>query len=265
MRMMSIASGSSGNCIYIGTDDANILVDAGISKKRIVDGLKTIDLSLEDIDAILITHEHDDHIRGIGVLERKCVIPVYSTIGTLEFIKDCTKLGKLPTDIYNSIVPGESFCIKDLLVTPVSISHDAVDPVAYVFSKGDKRIGVLTDIGYYDDNILTAFQDLNALLVESNHDVNMLLTGAYSYSLKQRILGKKGHLSNESCGRMLGELLNDKMKSILLGHLSKENNFPDLAYETVRMEINLSDNNYKAEDFNICVAFRDRPSDIISV
>lgn len=265
MRMMSIASGSSGNCIYIGTDNAHILVDAGISKKRIVEGLKLLDLSLDDIDAIVVTHEHDDHIRGIGVVERQSMTPVYGTNGTLEYIKGYQPLGKLPEGIYHSVVPGNDFLVKDIRISPVSISHDAVDPVAYVFSNEDKKIGVLTDIGHYDSNLLESFQNLNAMLIESNHDVNMLMTGPYPYYLKQRILGNRGHLSNESCGRMLGELLNDKLENILLGHLSKENNFPDLAYETVRMEINLSDSSYKADDFNICVAGRDKPSDIISV
>ena len=133
MRMMSIASGSSGNCIYIGTEQTHILVDAGISKKRIVEGLKMLDLTLDDIDAILITHEHDDHIKGVGVVERQSVTPLYGTYKTLEYIQGHASLGCLPEGIYHSIIPGEEFCIKDLLFKPVAISHDAVDPVAYVF------------------------------------------------------------------------------------------------------------------------------------
>lgn len=265
MRMMSIASGSSGNCIYIGTESAHILVDDGISKKRVIEGLNKLDLTLLDIDAILITHEHDDHIRGLGVLERQNVTPVYGTYDTLDYISGYGPLGRIPEGIYHSVTPGEEFSIKDLNIRPISIFHDAADPVAYVFSCGDKKAGILTDLGHYDDYILQSFKGLNAMLVESNHDINMLMTGPYPYMLKQRILGDTGHLSNESCGRMLGELINDGTENIFLGHLSKENNFPDLAYETVRMEINLGDNPYKAEDFNIRVARRDTPSDIISI
>lgn len=265
MRMMSIASGSSGNCIYIGTANAHILVDDGISKKKVVEGLSKLDLTLDDIDAVLVTHEHDDHIRGVGVLERQSITPVYGTSGTLNYISQYKSLGKLPEGIYHSVIPETDFTIKDLTIRPVSISHDAIDPVAYVFSQGDKRCGILTDLGYFTDEILSEFSNLNAMLVEANHDINMLMTGPYPYTLKQRILGNSGHLSNESCGRMLGEILCDATEHVFLGHLSKENNFPDLAYETVRMEINLGENPYKAEDFNIRVAKRDEPSDIISI
>lgn len=265
MRMMSIASGSSGNCIYIGTDEAHILVDAGISKKRIVEGLKVLDLTLDDIDAILITHEHDDHIKGVGVVERQSVTPLYGTGKTLEYIQNYNTLGKLPEGIYHDVIPGEELSIKDLTFKPISISHDAVDPVAYVFSDGNKKAGIVTDLGVYDDSVIENFRNLNTLLIEANHDINMLMTGSYPYSLKQRILGNRGHLSNESCGRLLGEIIGEDTKNVILGHLSRENNFPELAYETVRMEINLGDNNLKAEDFNIAVAKRSEPSEIILI
>ena len=265
MRMMSIASGSSGNCIYIGTDNTHILVDAGISKKRILEGLSRLDLTLSDIDAVLITHEHDDHIKGVGVLERHSVTPLYGTKGTLSHIFGAKHLGNLPEGISHSVVPGVEFCIKDLRISPVSTSHDAVDPVAYTFSDGKVKSGVITDLGMYDEDIINHFYNLNALLIESNHDINMLMTGPYPYMLKQRILGDNGHLSNESCGRLLNEIIGSETENILLGHLSKDNNFPELAYETVRMEINMGNNNLKAEDFNIRVAMRDANSDIISI
>lgn len=265
MRMMSIASGSSGNCIYIGTDNTHILVDAGISKKRIIQGLEKLDLTLNDIDAIFITHEHDDHIKGVGVFERHCITPVYGTSGTLSYISNNKNLGALPDGIFHSISPGAELCIKDLCISSVSVSHDAVDPVAYCFSDGTHRMGVVTDLGVYNDEIINKFYNLNSLLIESNHDINMLLTGHYPYMLKQRILGNSGHLSNESCGRLLEEIIGPQTENILLGHLSKDNNFPELAYETVRMEINMGTKGLKAEDFNIRVASRDDTSDIISI
>lgn len=263
MRLMSIASGSSGNCIYIGTDTTHLIIDDGISKKRVVDGLKRLDLKPEDIDAILITHEHDDHTSGLGVFERACNIPIYGTDGTISRIKSFEKLGVMPDNIYNTFSAGDTLKFGDIIVSTTSVSHDAVDPVAYSFSDGKSKAGIVTDLGEYTKDIVEKFSNLDTILVESNHDVNMLLTGAYPYQLKQRILGEKGHLSNESCGRMLGEILGDRTQNIFLGHLSKENNFPELAFETVRMEINLGDNRFNADDFNIRVASRVEPSDIV--
>ncbi len=265
MRMMSIASGSSGNCIYIGTDEAHILVDDGISKKKVLEGLKKLDLSADDIDAVLVTHEHDDHIKGIGVLERHSTTPIYSTKKVLNYIENNRNLGAIPEGIYHPVTSGDSFKIKDIEIQTVPVSHDAADPVAYVFTNKEKKAGIVTDLGFYDERIVKAFSNLDTMLIESNHDINMLMTGPYPYPLKQRILGERGHLSNEACGRLLGEILNDKVEHIFLGHLSKENNFPDLAFETVRMEINLGDNRFKADDFDIKVARRDAPSDIIII
>mgnify|MGYP002623983279 CR=1 FL=1 len=264
MRMMSLSSGSSGNCIYVGSENTHILIDVGISRKAVLEGLDKLDLSLDDIDAILITHEHDDHIKGLGVIERCRRIPVFSAKGTIDYLEKCDRIGRVPEEIYNSFIAGDSFTIGDLEISSTKISHDAADPVAYVAGHADKRAGVLTDLGKYDDSIVKDFKNLDAMVLESNHDVNMLLNGPYTYPLKQRIIGDKGHLSNESCGRLLCELLNDHMRKVLLGHLSRENNFPELAYETVKCEINLGDNEFKASDFDISVAPRNQASDIIN-
>ena len=145
----------------------------------------------------------------------------------------------------------------------MSISHDAADPVAYLVSDGRHRVGVVTDLGYYDADIVSHMEGLDALLLEANHDIHMLQVGAYPYPLKQRILGERGHLSNETSGQLLGQILHDGMQHILLGHLSKENNYDELAYETVRLEISLGDNPYRGNDFPIEVAKRDRPSNLI--
>ena len=145
----------------------------------------------------------------------------------------------------------------------MSISHDASDPVAYLVSDGRHRVGVVTDLGYYDADIVSHMEGLDALLLEANHDIRMLQVGAYPYPLKQRILGERGHLSNETSGQLLGQILHDGMQHILLGHLSKENNYDELAYETVRLEISLGDNPYRGNDFPIEVAKRDRPSSLI--
>lgn len=262
MRVMTIASGSSGNCIYVGNDDTHILIDTGISKKRVEEGLKELDLSLSDINAILVTHEHSDHISGLGVVERKCNIPIYATWGTVQGIRSAS-LGKMPEDVYNCVECDRDFMINSLSIRAVATSHDANSPCAYRVSDGNKSFGLLTDLGKFDDYIINSFTGVNCMVLEANHDIRMLETGPYPYYLKQRILGDKGHLSNESAGRLINFLLNDNIDEILLGHLSKENNFPELAYETVRTEIDMAENSYKSNDFKITVAGRDKPGHIV--
>jgi phosphoribosyl 1,2-cyclic phosphodiesterase len=265
MDFCSIASGSSGNCIFAGTDHAGILIDAGISGKKVVAGLNGIDRKPEELDAILITHEHSDHIKGLGVLARKYGIPIYSAPGTIRWMLENHALGKVDESLFHEIHADESFMIRDVEVHPFCVSHDAAEPLAYRLQSGDKAVAVATDLGYYDEYTVDHLKDLDAVLIESNHDINMLQVGTYPYYLKQRILGKRGHLSNENAGRLLGEILHDGMKSVLLGHLSKENNYEALAYETVCTEITMGDNPYTAKDFRIQVAGRDMPSQLIAV
>jgi phosphoribosyl 1,2-cyclic phosphodiesterase len=262
---MSIASGSSGNCIYIGSENTHILIDAGISRKKIVEGLKAADLGIGDISAIFVTHEHSDHIKGLGVMSRKDSIPVYSTGGTIDGIRQSTSLGDMPEELFHSIMPDMDICINDLQIHPFSVSHDANDPVAYTVSCGDCKAGVITDLGFYDDYIVDNLTGSDAMIVEANHDVNLLQVGSYPYYLKQRILGRRGHLSNETSGQLINRLLHDNVKNIMLGHLSRENNYDKLAYETVRLEIDMGDNIYKADDFEIEVAKRSEPSRIIAI
>ena len=265
MRLCSIASGSSGNCIYVGSDATHLLIDAGISGKRIEAGLSELELSPRDIDGILITHEHSDHIAGLGVIARKYDIPIYATKGTKEAILEFGNVGKIDVGLFNDIKGDEKFVIKDLTVNPMHISHDAAEPVAYRISYGSKKIGVCTDLGMYNDYTVECLKGVDALLLEANHDINMLQVGPYPYYLKQRILGDRGHLSNENSGRLLGRIIHDNLKNIVLGHLSKENNLPELAYEAVRMEITLGDNPYNANDFEIQVAKRSEVSQIVYV
>lgn len=265
MRLCSIASGSSGNCIYVGSDATHLLVDVGISGKRTEQGLNTLGISAGELDGILITHEHADHISGLGVLSRKYGIPVYATAGTIEEMKRCKSLGNVDEGLFHIIRADEKFSIKDLIIDPMRISHDAAEPVAYRVRYGDKKIAIATDLGFYNDYIVESLKGMDAVLLEANHDVNMLQVGPYPYYLKQRILGDKGHLSNENCGRLLSRILHDNLQAILLGHLSQENNLPELAYETVRVEVTLGDNPYKADDFPIQVASRSEVSRVIKI
>ena len=265
MRLCSIASGSSGNCIYVGSECAHVLVDIGISGKKMETGLNSLELTGRDIDGILITHEHSDHIKGLGVIARRYGIPIYATGGTVDAMVRSGSLGKIPEGIFHEIREDEPFLIKDLKVKPFTISHDAAQPVGYRLECGSHSVGIATDLGKYNDYIIENLQDLDALLLEANHDIRMLQVGKYPYYLKQRILGERGHLSNENAGRLLCRLLHDNMKAIFLGHLSRENNYEELAYETVCSEVTLGDNPYKSKDFKIQVAKRDFASEAVTV
>ena len=265
MRLCSIASGSSGNCIYVGSEATHLLVDVGISGKRTESGLQELGLTGRDIDGILITHEHADHISGLGVLVRKYGIPIYATSGTIEAMKWDRSLGNIDESLYREVQEERKLTIKDLTVNPMHISHDAAQPVGYRISYGNRKVAVCTDLGVYNDYTVECLKGMDALLLEANHDVNMLQVGPYPYYLKQRILGDRGHLSNENSGRLLCRILHDNLKTVLLGHLSKENNLPELAYESVRMEINLGENPYKAGDFDIRVAKRSEITPVVEI
>lgn len=260
MDFFSISSGSCGNCICTGDSDYHVMIDAGISGKKIEEGMQQNGYTTPDMDAVLITHEHRDHVAGLGVIARRYGLPIYATRKTIEAIRRDGSLGAIDPGLFHPITAGEKFMIGDLTVDPIPISHDAADPVAYVVTDGKKRVGVLTDLGTYDDNLLTHASGLNALLLEANHDVRMLEVGPYPYPLKLRILSDRGHLSNERCGELLSKLLNDDMEQVLLGHLSQENNLPELASRTVELEITLSDTRYKGSDFPIEVAGRMKPT-----
>ncbi len=263
LELCSIASGSSGNCICVGTDDYHVLIDAGISGKRIEKGLESIDLKCNEMQGILVTHEHIDHVAGLGVLARRYGIPIYATPKTIDAIKQVKSVGQIEESLFRPIIAGEEFEIGDMKFKPIPISHDAAEPVAYKFTNGKCTFAVITDLGNYNQNTVDELQHLDALLLEANHDIRMLQTGVYPYPLKQRILGDRGHLSNERSGQFLCELLHDHFGEVLLGHLSKENNYEKLAYETVRLEVTMGDNPYKAEDFPMHVAKRDEVSPVI--
>lgn len=265
MKLCSIASGSSGNCIFASSDKSSLLIDVGISGKRVEQGLNQIGMTAKEMDGILITHEHSDHISGLGVIARRYGIPIYTTKGTKEAILKSKSVGEIPKDLFHEIQPDTEVVIGDIIVMPVSVSHDAAQPTAFVLQQTKKRMAVITDLGRYDSYITERLQNLDLLLLEANHDVHMLQVGTYPYYLKQRILGDRGHLSNELSGRLLSEVLHDQFKAVILGHLSKENNYEELAYETVRLEIDQGDHGFHAADFSIAVAKRDKMSEIITL
>lgn len=265
MELCSIASGSSGNCVLVGDESARLIIDAGISGKRIEQGLNTLGHKTSEMKGVLVTHEHIDHIAGLGVISRKYALPIYTTEKTKEAILNTRTVGKIDESLFHTIVVDKTFQIGDLEIEPIKISHDAADPVAYIVRNGQKAAGVITDLGTYDDYIVEKLKGLQLLLLEANHDVNLLEIGSYPYFLKQRILGERGHLSNENCGRLLGSMLHDGFGAVLLGHLSRENNYAKLAYETVRLEITMGDFAYNGNDFPIYIAGQDCVSKQICV
>ena len=265
MRLCSIASGSSGNCIYVGSEQTHLLIDTGISKKRIDEGLTELGVKGEEIQGILITHEHSDHIQGLGVFSRKYNVPIYATKGTIQGIMDCKTIGKMPDGLLHEIEVDQPFELGDLLVKAFSISHDANEPSGFRIENSNKAIAIATDLGIYDKYIIENLKNLNAIVLEANHDIHMLEVGPYPYYLKQRVLGNHGHLSNEASGRLLCEILHDKLEHIVLGHLSKENNYPELARETVKLEVTMGAVPYKGEEISLMVAKRDTISNILYV
>ena len=265
MRLCSIASGSSGNCIYVGSGQTHLLIDTGISKKRIEEGLSELGIKGKDLNGILITHEHIDHIQGLGVFSRKYEIPIYATRGTLQGIVESRCIGNMPSGLYHEISVDQPFSIGDLKIKPFAISHDAYEPSGYRVENDRKSIAVATDLGVYDDYIVDNLKELDAIVVEANHDVHMVEVGPYPYPLKQRVLGDRGHLSNELTGRLLCNILHNNLKHIMLGHLSKENNYAELAKATVQLEVTMSDIPFKGDELPLMVANRDSISKIIEI
>ena len=263
MKLCSIASGSSGNCIYVGSQNTNILIDAGVSAKRIENGLNEIDILPDSIEGILITHEHSDHISGLGILARRYHIPIYATYETVLALQTIKSLGAVEQELYHYIKPDEAFSINDIKVEPFSTSHDASNPVCYTMLSEGHKIGFATDLGTYDDYILSKLEGSDLLFIESNHDVNMLMVGKYPYYLKQRILGNQGHLSNDTSADLISKLIHPGLKSVLLAHLSKENNYEELAYETVCCELNRRGCDFPAE--KVSVAHREQPSRLVMI
>ena len=226
-----LASGSSGNSYIVRSETTDILVDAGLSGKKIADRLKLFGVDGYP-DSVLITHEHSDHVQGLPVLMKKGV-RVYASEGTAEAISS-------GEDCLCRIKPGDSFRIGDIEVTSFSVSHDAADPVAFSFFREGARITIITDTGYVTEDCFRFMKKADILVLESNHDESMLRIGRYPWFLKQRILGSEGHLSNEAAAQAVARMLAEdvmsgerKYRKLLLAHLSKENNFPQMAVATM--------------------------------
>lgn len=233
MKLHPLKSGSKGNACLVYTDDTKILVDCGISGKAVKTAMSEIGLCPEQLSGIVVTHEHNDHIKGIGVMMRRYHVPVYANSMTWSAIMT-NDLGKLNNENIKIFEGIEPFSIGDVGIKPFEIPHDAAFPVGYCFDDGQTKAAVATDIGMLTEDIFREIGGAKTVLLESNHDLGMLETSSYPYYLKQRIRGKLGHLSNEDAAKATEFLVKMGAEKIILGHLSEENNFPQLAYETVK-------------------------------
>ncbi len=237
MKLFTLASGSTGNCIYVGDGKTNILVDVGITGKAMKAGLAEIGLDISDINALLVTHDHNDHVRGIGVFNRKHNCGIYSKKGTFDVVKKDGRYGKIDYSCFHEINEEEPFFINDFEITAFKTYHDAADPVCYIIKKAGKKAAVLTDTGKFTDEIIAHMKGASAIYVESNHDVKMVEMSDYPYSLKMRILSDLGHLSNEMTAELLCQVYSENLKGVVLGHLSRHNNMPELAEQVVKSEV----------------------------
>lgn len=256
-KFCNLFSGSSGNSTYIEYNDTRILIDAGVSCQRIIKALAELNVTLDMIDGILITHEHSDHTKGLTTICKKFNTTIYATNKTWNQMS-VLKLPEYNHALFNA---NEKFKIGDFEVYPFSIPHDAVDPCGFNIFAGDKKITVATDIGHITDDIYNRLSSSDVLLLESNYDLNTLTYGSYPYFLKKRITSDIGHLSNEMASKVIKKLYEETgTNNIILGHLSKENNFPELAYQTVINEFGNVPENLK-----LSVANRDTIDDVLFV
>ncbi len=260
MYLGSIASGSSGNCIVVGSGDDYYLVDAGISRKKILEGLCEMGISPDRIRGVFVTHEHNDHISGLGVFLRKYRVPVFATGKTIDEILSSAALGKVDPSLFHSIEADHPMSIDGIKVEASTIYHDAADPVCYTFTDKDSKVGIATDFGTFDDYLVEKLSGCQSLLVEANHDLNMLMTGPYPYPLKRRIMGNTGHLSNERAGHFLSKVIGEECRQVFLGHLSQHNNYGELAYETVKLELMMRNMEPDSLGIHLEVADRNVPT-----
>lgn len=225
LKLYSLISGSSGNCTVVTDGTTHIMVDCGTSGKRAFAALSEIGLEPGSLAAILVTHEHSDHIRGVGIVARKLNIPVYATRGT-HAAMGIGSIADVQVKLVTPDIPVDVFGIE---ATPFYIPHDANEPCGYSFSDGKDKVTIATDIGHMPPSLLSRILGSRSILLESNHDIDMLRFGDYPYPLKRRILGENGHMSNELAARTALELVKSGTEHIMLGHLSDKNNMPELA------------------------------------
>ncbi|ENH95951.1 hydrolase [Gracilibacillus halophilus YIM-C55.5] len=236
IQFSMLASGSTGNAFYIGTENEKILVDAGLSGKEMTRLFSEIDIDPNTLSRILVTHEHSDHIKGLGIFARKYQLPIYANEKTWQAMDQ--SIGKIDLDQKFLFRMEETKTFGDIDVESFAVSHDAADPMFFTFHYQGKKVALVTDLGYVSERIKKTVAGADALIFEANHDVEMLRMGRYPWSVKRRILGDTGHVSNEDCALALKDIIDDQTKRIYLAHLSKDNNMKDIARMSVESGLN---------------------------
>lgn len=236
IKFQSIVSGSSGNCTLVCCNNTKILIDCGISGKKITAYLNDIGIDPCEINRILVTHEHIDHTNGVGIMSRKFDIPILASEGTWSGMD----IGKIADENRQIFSKNKSMEIGDIKITPFDIPHDAMQPTGYVLEAEDKKFALATDIGHITNEVVKSLTGCDAVILESNYDEHMLQTGPYPQNLKVRISGAKGHLANKDAGTLATYLAKNGTKHIMLGHLSNENNSPEIAFSEVAREMEFS-------------------------
>lgn len=262
IRLCTLSSGSSGNAVLFEADGTKILIDCGITGKAATERLCGVGVDPSELAAVLVTHEHIDHIRGVGVLSRRFGIPVYAGVGTWNAM--ISSVGEIPFEHIHYIAADVPFSVGGALVFPYATSHDAAESLGFTLSDGQKTASVVTDLGVVDKYVYDRISGSSLMVLEANHDEQMLMNGSYPYSLKQRILSDKGHISNRVTGALCARLLSEGRsdRQILLGHLSNENNSPETAFDTVKRSIERVGGRV-GEDIRVGVAGRYEPSPIL--
>ena len=262
MILCPLFSGSGGNATFVSLGETRLLVDAGVSASRLKGALSLLGVNPGSLSGILVTHEHLDHVKGIEVFSKMAGVPVYANAGTWQGI--LKRKGNVPHELRRVITTGEDFFIGGVNVRPFAIPHDAFDPVGYVFSRGAGKLGIATDIGYLSESWMSWLMGCQALVLESNHDVELLREGSYPAHLKRRILSRKGHLCNEDSAKALASLAAGGTQGAFLGHLSQENNRPELAFSCA--ERALQEANIRVgESFYLSVAAPEGPPEVLEM
>lgn len=257
LKLCVLASGSSGNCIYVASHSTGILVDAGLSCRETLRRLDEAGLDASSIHAICLTHEHSDHRSGLVALQRKIGVPLYANMGTVDAIE---QLGKTSGLSWNVFATGSPFEIGDLCIEPFSVPHDSYEPVGFVVSANAARIGIVTDMGVATGVVRQRLRDCHVLVIEANHDEDLLKDADRPWSLKQRIMSRQGHLSNSQAGELIAGIAGPHLRTVFLAHLSSDCNTPDLAVNAVREA--LASNNHAHVDVRL--TYQGRASETIS-
>lgn len=258
LRVCVLASGSSGNSVYVGSESTGILVDAGLSCREIERRLAAVGLSLTNVRAVCLTHEHEDHKAGVGILHRRAGLPLYANAGTIEALQRDAKLRGVRWTVFTT---GQRFAIGDLAIEPFSVPHDSYDPVGFVIEAGGARVGVVTDMGMPTTLIRERLRNCGVLILESNHDEDLLRDAPRPWSLKQRIRGRQGHLSNRQAGELLDEVAGPLLRHVFLAHLSTDCNHPPLALEAVQRILGRA----CEQEVRVWLTYPDRVSEFVTI